>query len=1031
MKADRSAVLLPGLCLALLGSAPLHGAEVSLDPITVFPFAAGEAANGDTSVAHGSADGRFVLVTTRANNLAAGIVDGNQADDVYLLDRESGLFDLISRSAAHPQRTDGTAGRRSSGFRVSEDGRYVVFQSESEALIAGGTYPAAVAGEREQVYLFDRTTRATQLVSHAPGQPATAADRASAVFAMTPDGRFVAFHSRANNLVAGASGNNLRQAYLFDRNTGESTLISHPIGSPGTLATGGDSTPTAISPDGRFLLFNSAARDLIAGYANSAAPNAFVYDRQSGSVEMLTRSPANATFGIGGRGWAISNDGRYVLIETLTVGLQAGVVDSNANALDLYLFDRQIGSAQLISHSAASSTATANAGSTSRWMSEDGRYVYFTSAATDLVAGFADNNGTESDVYLYDRQTQAVILISHAAGSPTQGGNGYSLMADGNPLSPDGRYALLRSAAGDLAGGTSDGNGETDIYLYDRQSAGSTLVSRVGGSLAAGTGDFYAGSLVQNDGAPFFGSEAALDPASPDPYGESDVYRFDPAGPGVELVSATPLAGKSTPYDDNEIAAEVLLDKTGRWATWGPYLWDGKTGAIELIAHAAGSPATSANAAIYTGPVTPDGRFVSYSTTASNVVGGLSGGGGRSVYFYDRNIDTAFLLSHRHDAPTVRCNGDTVVRAMTDDARRFFLESQCDQLIAGLTGGAPGDDVFLYDRAPGGSQLISHGFSSVLEMGDEDSVFLEAGADLSWVVYRSGAYNLVPGFVDHNDVDDPELQAGTPEGILPVHDLYYYDRVAREAKLVTRRPGTTNDGTEGEVEEVRASANGSSVFFVSWADDLVAGQTPQPLTYKIYRWNRATGANELVVPQPGNPLVPCSGSVRLADVTPDGRFVLFHGTCQLVPGDVNATSDTYLLDRQSGQIELISHLPGLPGTSAGVGSAGVTLSPDGRRVAYRSGGVPYTYDRASKVASPLAYAHYDASELVPAAVVVPWAKRPQASADGTRILLQTEDARLAPFDANSDLDHFRVTIGDLFADGFESGDTGAWSAQLP
>lgn len=91
------------------------------------------------------------------------------------------------------------------------------------------------------------------------------------------------------------------------------------------------------------------------------------------------------------------------------------------------------------------------------------------------------------------------------------------------------------------------------------------------------------------------------------------------------------------------------------------------------------------------------------------------------------------------------------------------------------------------------------------------------------------------------------------------------------------------------------SADGSSIFFGSQADDLVAGRVARAGMSKVFRWNRAAGENELVVHDAGSPAKPCAGSVQLADISADGRWVLLWRTCSLVAGDANGTNDVYFL----------------------------------------------------------------------------------------------------------------------------------------
>jgi len=1012
----RSPNLLVALMLCLAVSGPLV-AEVEIKLVSGFPFAPGEAANGASRADYLSSDARFLAITTVANNLENGIIDANHEDDVYVLDRQSGLFDLISRSAANPNRTadEGTSNFASAGA-VSDDGRWVAFHSTADTLIESGTF---VFTSSWQVHLFDRTTRTMELVSHAPGLAKAAGDRAALTAGMSLDGRFVLFDSASSNLAPGA-GSNIRQVYLYDRSTGENTPVSRAAGAPGAL---GDENSDAIelSPDGRFVLFESSATNLVAGLSLVATPNVFVYDRVADTVELISRDAATATSAVGGRACDLTPDGRFVLLEAPGVQMQAGLVDGNGSASDTFVFDRQTGTAQLASHAASPSTTSGGGGSFGSSISDDGRYSYFYSFAANLVSPFVDGNGEATDVYLFDRQTSTIELVSHADGSPQQGGNGSSSSAGRQQMSADGRYLILRSTASNLAAGVSDSNGTADLFLFDRNTSSSILVSRVGNSLVAGSA--VTTYLLEPDHSVVFRSAAALDPAAADPYTAYDIYRFDHASGSAMLLSATSQAGKATPISEN--LGPANLDRSGRRVTWGPYLWDGLKDSLQRICHVAGSPALPANENCVAGFVSPEGRFVVYSSPATDTVSGMSDtNGAYDTFLYDRNTSSALLLSHAGGFPNqtvsvAELDYGTFVSFMSDDARQFVLTSEAIDMVAGSTGAPSTFNLYSYDRPTQKAELITHSHSSTIERGNHHSSLVQNAADSSWAYYSSAALNLVAGFVDHNDHFDPESL-----GIVYVPDLYYFDRGTNQSTLVTRRPGTSNDGSEGVSYFAKATIDGSSIFYSSSGDDLVSGQVAQPGTDKLYRWNRATALNELVVHLPGNPLAPCNGSLRMGDMTSDGRFVLFDGTCQLVPGDLNAENDTYLLDRVSQEIVLISHLPGMPGISTGLATSARTISQDGRRITFWSDYSLYAYDLAKQQATLLSFAYYDGGEAV-------IADGKQASADGNRFLLGSSEAKMVPFDANSGGDIFLATLADLFADGFESGDTAAWSLTLP
>src|SRR5882672_3921736 len=145
------------------------------------------------------------------------------------------------------------------------------------------------------------TTRASVTTGGAQG------NGRSFVPALSADGRFAAFYSDASNLVAG-DANSARDVFVHDGQTGETTRVS--VDSSGAEANG-DSFAPAISADGRFVTFSSAASNLVAGDANGAN-DVFVRDRQAGTTTRVSVAPAGAEANDGSYSPSISSDGRYV-----------------------------------------------------------------------------------------------------------------------------------------------------------------------------------------------------------------------------------------------------------------------------------------------------------------------------------------------------------------------------------------------------------------------------------------------------------------------------------------------------------------------------------------------------------------------------------------------------------------------------------------------------------------------------------------------------------------------------------------------
>jgi hypothetical protein len=383
-------------------------------------------------------NGQFVVFHSFANNLVPG--DTNSNLDVFVRNRQTGETTRVSVA------TGGTQGNDASrAADVSADGNLVAFESDATNLVAGDTN-----GERD-IFVHDRQAATTTRVSVATG--AVQANNDSLNASLSGDGRFVVFESEATNLVAGDT-NNRNDVFVHDRQTGTTTRVSVATG--GAQADGNSVLP-AISTDGRFVAFHSTATNLVAGDTNGIS-DVFVHDRQTGETTRVSV----ATGGGQGTGSgpapafapAISEDGRFVAFESSLTNLVTG--DTNVQP-DVFVHDRQTVTTTRVSVPTGGSPQ-ANLDSVEPDISGDGRFVVFLSFATNLVPGGTSGIG---DVFVHDRQTNTTNQMSVSTGGVK--GNDFSC----NPaISQDGRIVAIFSDATNLIVG--DTNGARDIFIHNR-----------------------------------------------------------------------------------------------------------------------------------------------------------------------------------------------------------------------------------------------------------------------------------------------------------------------------------------------------------------------------------------------------------------------------------------------------------------------------------------------------------------------------------------------------------------------------------
>lgn len=338
---------------------------------------------------------------------------------------------------------------------VSGDGRFVAFASDASNLVPGD------ANGFRDVFLRDTLLNTTVRISvEHPTDPDATADGSNANGpsdnpAISADGRFVAFDSAAPDLVP-ADGNGLADVFVWDRLTGTTVRISVD-----TL--GGDpdgvSLLPSISGDGRFIAFQSSAANLDAAGEALFLSDIFLaeWDPGTGAVTAIQRASAGSAGGESdGDSFfpSVSADGRFVAFASDATDLTS-VAESDF-IFDIFLWDRTgVLPTAKISVPLAGPSATFDSDFSA--VSSGGRFVAFASAASNLVAG--DANGV-SDIFLRDTQLNTTVLVS-ANSLGIQGTLPSSLPS----ISADGRFVAFESFAINLVEG--DTNSASDIFVRD------------------------------------------------------------------------------------------------------------------------------------------------------------------------------------------------------------------------------------------------------------------------------------------------------------------------------------------------------------------------------------------------------------------------------------------------------------------------------------------------------------------------------------------------------------------------------------
>ncbi len=296
---------------------------------------------------------------------------------------------------------------------ISQNGDFAVFNSVASNLVAGDSY-----GYKD-VFLYNKKLKTLKNIT-------INGNYHSRWGSITADGRYVVFESEAANLVP--NDTNAIDIFIYDVKT--DTIEKILSGANRVLGY------AIVSPDGRYIAFESNATNLVPNDTDDYITDIFVYDRYTSTTKKVTiwgDAPSSAV--------SVSNDGHVAFQSNSSTRISNGS-DTNGQR-DVFLYDNQTSSIKRITNWNFSSQSVS--------ISADGRYTTFQSLASNLVASDWEWN---SDIFVYDNKINSTKQIT----------NGKYQSWDPS-ISADGRYITFQSNSSD----NWDTNGVDDIFVYDKQ----------------------------------------------------------------------------------------------------------------------------------------------------------------------------------------------------------------------------------------------------------------------------------------------------------------------------------------------------------------------------------------------------------------------------------------------------------------------------------------------------------------------------------------------------------------------------------
>jgi Tol biopolymer transport system component len=379
----------------------------------------------------------------------------------------------------------------------------------------------------------------------------------------------------------------------------------------------GESYRPSISGDGRFVVFESGATNLVPGFAGGAWHGIFVRDRLTRTTEIASVSTTGEPAG-GCYDASVNADGRFVAFASPSSNLVPG----DTGWSDVFVRDRLNGTTERVSVSSTGQQGNGPSGSTS--ISADGRFVAFTSDATNLVPG--DTNGC-TDIFVHDRLTHITERVSISSAGEQNNADSLS-----PTISGDGRFVSFPSVGSTLVPGDtnrrapSDYSSGMDVFVHDRQTGTTERVS-VSSTGTQAQRPCYGAAINASGRFVAFSSDDEF--LAPGPAGWRDVYVRDRQTATTQRVSLS-SSGQPSPGQ----CGQVSISADGRFVAFDADSWllvpndqndvtdvfvhDRATGITEIVS--VGAAGEQGNYFSFSPAISADGRCVAFLSWASNLV---------------------------------------------------------------------------------------------------------------------------------------------------------------------------------------------------------------------------------------------------------------------------------------------------------------------------------------------------------------------------------------------------------------------------
>jgi PKD repeat protein len=853
--------------------------------------------------------------------------------------------------------SDTAAGNVQGPVSVSKDGQYVVYTTTSANAAAGQTMDHQSV---MNVFLFDRSTGTSTLISHASTSTSTTAHGSSKNAVISADGKWIAFVSNSDNLVSGETLAN--DTY---------TLVEDSVrGGIFTLTVGNQTTGN--------IAYNASADTVkgdLEGLSTVGSGNVSVTDGPAGSRSYTITFIGNRANGVVS---PLSADGTNLTSSSpiSSIALTGGHNEFLCDQYWVFLYNVQTGATTLVSHAASdqgtgySSLTTdgtngiltgAQAGqsslssqTTSVSISGDGKYIAYVSTALHLVSGQqqASINSTNppysaySNAFVYDRSADTNYLVSRDRNSPTNSSGAPTTPGDNNAyvavIDQNGDTIAFTDQSTNLVSGQTinshygDIQGETPQFFVAKIGSGSNWGSATM-ALASHDLSSAASESITNTNGPMDYPAPVLTPD-----GHWMVYMTDNA------IVQSPISGTNAGMGDNY----YLYDTTSPTSVSNNTLITHTPGNSSQVGDAGSDTFTTTTAP--SAAISDDGKYVAFYSAATNLTS-TSASAGYNVFLFTASSGNVTRITNQSISTSKfpATSYPPFEVTISGDGRYVGYVGLATADVSGLTNvnnlpGSEGLDALVYDQGTSTPTytLVSHATSSTTTTGTGEAYAPVINESGNAVLYLDDSDNLRPTTVgSHNGQD---LNASLPtDGT----DLYAYSLTTPSGytpqasngtnATVTLRdpnlPSLTANGLSEIAPEHAVSDDGNFTVFVSTAPNLVASEVDSSLTQNVYLYSKSANTVTLLSHSSASSTTTANGESANAVISGDGKTILFYSFAsnllsgQTFSGTAGSDPELYLYDNDPastnyGKLKLVSHTSAST-TAAANGTA--PFSPNG------------------------------------------------------------------------------------------------------